>query len=131
MPPKVTWQRVAVLAACLLISAGTAGWIAANAEHCVYRPNEFGICGNYQSALAAMRYFTHPVDLVALTLMGFAAIALGAVLFMLHKANMSLSETDDKLREAHANQTAANLRIQASNIEFRTAWPSVLSSRDQ
>ena len=117
MLAKLTWQRIAVLAACVLISAGSAGWIAANAEHCVYRPNEFGICGNYQTALAAMR--TQPVDLVALALMGFAAIALGTLLFTLHKTEKRLSETNDKMREAQRLQTGSNLRMQATNIEFR------------
>ena len=118
MPPKVTWQRVAVVAACLLISAGATGWIAANAEHCVYRSNEFGICGNFQTVVAALR-FVRNLEPVEATLMVLVAIALGAVLFALHKANKSLRETNDKLREADRHQTAANLRMQATNIEFR------------
>jgi hypothetical protein len=118
MPARVTWHRVTILAVCLLIGACAAGWIAATTEYCAYHPHEFEICGAHQTATAT-RLFAGNVEPVALGLMGFVVIALGALLFMLHKTNKSLSETNDKTREAHRRQTASNLRMQATNIEFR------------
>jgi len=42
--------------------------------------------------------------------MALVAIALGALLFTLHKTNKSLGETSEQIREAHRRQTPSNLR---------------------
>jgi hypothetical protein len=115
MLTKNVWRRITFLGVALLVGAGITGWIAANAEYCSYRPNVFGVCG----AIAAMRNFMEPVDLVSLAPMALVAIALGALLFKLHKTNVSLGETSEQIREARKLQTAANLRMQAANVNLQ------------